>query len=108
MALVSFLKNTAEEEVPGQRVVTPNLPPAVTTWEEEGSRGNWRRRSPKAPTFRMVYLLSTTTTVDYSLVCLMIWDSLVFATGLLCGFWVVLVFVCVCVCFSPSCSSYGK
>jgi hypothetical protein len=26
----------------------------VTTWEEEeGSRGNWRRRSSKAPTFRM-------------------------------------------------------
>lgn len=99
MALVSFLKKTAEEQVPGQSVVTPNLPPAVTTWEEEGSRGNWRRRSSKAPTFRMVYLLSTTTTVDYSLVCLMIWDSLVFATGLLRGFWVVLVFVCVCVCF---------
>ncbi len=98
MALVSFLKKTAEEQVPGQRVVTPNLPPAVTTWEEEGSRGNWRRRSSKATTFRMVYLLSTTTTVDYSLVCLMTWDSLVFATGLLCGFWVVLVFLCVCVC----------
>jgi hypothetical protein len=33
----------------------------VTTWEEEeGSRGNWRRRSSKAPTFRMVCLLSTT------------------------------------------------
>jgi hypothetical protein len=54
MALVSFLKKTAEEQVPGQRVVTPNLPPAVTTtWEEEGSRGNWRRRSSKATTFRM-------------------------------------------------------
>jgi hypothetical protein len=53
MALVSFLKKTAEEQVPGQRVVTPNLPPAVTTWEQEGSRGNWRRRSSKAPTFRM-------------------------------------------------------
>jgi hypothetical protein len=59
MALVSFLKKTAEEQVPGQRVVTPNLPPAVTTWEQEGSRGNWRRRSSKAPTFRMVCLLST-------------------------------------------------
>jgi hypothetical protein len=29
----------------------------------------------------------------------MIWDSLVFATGLLCGFWVVLWCFCVCVFF---------
>jgi hypothetical protein len=37
MTLVSFLRKTAEEEqVPGQRVVTPNLPPAVTTWEGGG------------------------------------------------------------------------
>jgi hypothetical protein len=28
----------------------------VTTWEQEGSRGNWRRRSSKAPTFRLVYV----------------------------------------------------